>query len=266
MFRHMKLLHNTPLPPIRLEGVARDSYIPQGFPSPRLDNGSILYKTGMDKSGDPMTDLLDWAIKHYTYVNSLGSIHTKSKVPASALFFPKQRQNTSANHWTLPIADIQGISGYFCESCNIFSLRPILDLGYDMTEKYKHNDLHHHVGKDVSLDNASVNSLTNALNFFMPGTKYARSLDLTDFIIYLMIKLEYPALVLNLIGIPDRWYLYPSQKDLQWLQRIVTQVGNKVELEGGEVTEFLRRAQASYAIFHIRTETSSRMFAIWITP
>lgn len=139
-------------------------------------------------------------------------------------------------------------------------------MGYDKTEKCRHNDLHDHIGIDVPLDNASVNSLTKALNFLMPGTKYARSVDLTDVIIYLMIKLEYPVHILKLFGIPDRWYLYPSQEDLQWLQRVVTQVGNKVKLEDGEVTEFLRRAQASYAIFHLRTETSSRMFAIWITP
>ena len=71
--------------------------------------------------------------------------------------------------------------------------------------------------------------------------------------------------VLKLIGVPDRWYLCPVEKGLEWIERIVTNVGNKVRLEDSEVTDFLRRAQASYAIFDIQTETSSRMYAIWIT-
>jgi hypothetical protein len=102
----------------------------------------------------------------------------------------------------------------------------------------------------------AVNLLTTALNFFIPGIKYACSFDLTNLFIYLMGKHD-PIAVLTIIGIPDRWYLYPSQEDLQWLQKVVTHVGNKVRLEDGEVADFLRRAQASYAIFHIRTETSS---------
>ena len=80
MVRHIKLRHNGSLSPIWLEGVTRNSYIPQGFPSPKLDIGSIL-NNGTDKSGDPLTKLLDWAINHYTYVNSLGSIQTQPIVP-----------------------------------------------------------------------------------------------------------------------------------------------------------------------------------------
>jgi hypothetical protein len=90
------------------------------------------------------------------------------------------------------------------------------------------------------------------------------SLDLTDFYVYLTSKLD-PIVALKIIGVPDRWYLCPIEKGLQWLDRIVTNVGNKARLEDSEVTDFLRRAQASYAIFHIQTKTSSWMFAIWIT-
>ena len=97
----------------------------------------------------------------------------------------------------------------------------------------------------------------------MPGIKYGLSLDLTQFFVYLN---KYDSIVvLKLIGVPDRWYLCPVEKGLEWIERIVTNVGNKVRLEDSEVTDFLRRAQASYAIFHIQTDTSSRMFAIWIT-
>ena len=128
-----------------------------------------------------------------------------------------------------------------------------------MTEKRKHMGLQDLIDIDVPLDSISVISLRNALNFIMPGIKYGLSLDLTQFNKYDSI------VVLKLIGVPDRWYLCPVEKGLEWIERIVTNVGNKVRLEDSEVTDFLRRAQASYAIFHIQTETSFRMFAIWIT-
>jgi hypothetical protein len=108
-----------------------------------------------------------------------------------------------------------------------------------------------------------VTSLRKALKFIMPGIKYRLALDLTQFFVYFN---KYDSIVvLKLIGVPDRWYLCPVEKGLEWIERIVTNVGNKVRLEDSEVTDFLRRAQASYAIFHIQTETSSRMFAIYIT-
>ena len=132
-----------------------------------------------------------------------------------------------------------------------------------MTEKRKHMGLQDHIDIDAPLDCIPVTSLRNALNFIMPGIKYGLSLDLTQFFVYFN---KYNSIVvLKLIGVPDRWYLCPVEKGLEWIERIVTNVGNKVRLEDSEVRDFLRRAQASYAIFHIQTETSSRMFAIWIT-
>jgi hypothetical protein len=104
MVRHIKLRHNASLSPVR----------PQGFPSRKLDIDGILNNTGMDKSRDPLTELLEWMQNYYTSVKSLGLIHTQPKVPPSAPLYPKPFKNTSPNYWILPIADIQGISGYFC--------------------------------------------------------------------------------------------------------------------------------------------------------
>jgi hypothetical protein len=255
------------------EGVARDSHIRQGFP-PKLDNGNILYNTGPDKSGDPLTELLEWMQNYYIGIKSFASTHAPPVVPPSTHappvvppstpFYPEQVQNTSSNYWKMPITDIRGVSGYFCKSCNIFSLRLIRDIGCDMTEKRKHMGLQDLIDVDAPLDSIPVTSLRNALNFIMPGIKYGFSLDLTQFFVYLTSKHD-SIVVLKLIGVPDRWYLCPVEKGLEWSERIVTNVGNKVRLEDSEVTDFLRRAQASYAIFQIQTETSSRRFAIWIT-
>ena len=82
---------------------------------------------------------------------------------------------------------------------------------------------------DAPLDNIPVTSLRNALNFIMPGIKYGLSLDLTQFFVYFN---KYDSIVvLKLIGVPDRWYLCPVEKGLEWIERIVTNVGNKVRLE-----------------------------------
>jgi len=272
MVRHIKLRHNSSLFPVMPEGVARDSYIRQGFP-PKLDNGNILYNTGPDRSGDPLTELLEWMQNYYIPIKSFASTHTPPVVPPSTHtppvvppstpFYPEQVQNTSSNYWKMPITDIRGVSGYFCKSCNIFSLRLIRDIGCDMTEKRKHMGPQDLIDIDAPLDSIPVISLRNALNFIMPGIKYGLSLDLTQFFVY---PNKYDSIVvLKLIGVPDRWYLCPVEKGLEWIERIVTNVGNKVRLEDSEVTDFLRRAQASYAIFDIQTETSSRMYAIWIT-
>ena len=64
------------------EGVARDSYIRQGFP-PKLDNGNILYNTGPDRSGDPLTELLEWMQNYYISIKSFASTHTQPFVPPS---------------------------------------------------------------------------------------------------------------------------------------------------------------------------------------
>ena len=75
MVRHIKLRHNSSLFPVMPEGVARDSYIRQGFP-PKLDNGNILYNTGPDRSGDPLTELLEWMQNYYISIKSFASTHT----------------------------------------------------------------------------------------------------------------------------------------------------------------------------------------------
>ena len=151
MVRHIKLRHNSSLFPVMPEGVARDSYIRQGFP-PKLDNGNILYNNGPDRSGDPLTELLEWMQNYYIPIKSFASTHTPPVVPPSTPFYPEQVQNTSSNYWKMPITDIRGVSGYFCKSCNLFSLRLIRDIGCDMTEKRKHMGLQDLIDIDAPLD------------------------------------------------------------------------------------------------------------------
>src|SRR6266498_202919 len=112
--------------------------------------------------------MMDWMQKYSKVVRSLRSLKSTQpppRVPKPAGFFTKEFQNISANNWILPKADVQGISGYFCQYCRTFSSRPIRDVGYDKTERQKHIYFHGHIGDDLPLDDMAVNILTNALNF-----------------------------------------------------------------------------------------------------
>lgn len=267
MARHIMLLHKVSLSPERVKDVADVSSNPRGLPSQMLNIDGILDITGTDNSRDPLTGMMDWMQKFSKVVTSLNSTRPQPRVPKPASFFTKEFQNISANNWILPKADVQGISGYFCQCCRTFSSRPIRDVGYDRTEKQKHIDFHGHIGDDLPLDDTAVNVLTNELNSFMPGIKYLRSFDLTDFFMELIGKHDNNINgVLKLIGIPARWYLVYLKEDLQWFQKVQTYVGNKMRLENAEVADFLKRTQASYAIFQTVTGTSFKWLAICITP
>lgn len=255
------LVHKFSLAAVRAEDFSDDSSNPQNSQS-----NNILNVTDMNNSKDPITDLIDWMQKYSKVVRSLKPNQLLPSIPKTVSFF-NDFQNVSINSWIPPKADTEGISGYFCQYCRTFSSRFIRDVGYDKTERQKHIDFYNHVGDvgdDFALDNMAVNKLTDALNFFIPGIKYLLSFDLTDFFMELM-KVHNIKGVLQVIGIPNRWYLIPVKENLQWFQKVMANVGNKVRVESAEVTDFLRRAQASYAIFQTVTGTSLKWFAIWIT-
>ena len=98
-------------------------------------------------------------------------------------------------------------------------------MGYDETEKGKHIDLHGPVDiNKIQLDstdqpetavrrNSRQLQLTDAVNYFMPGIKYLVVADVTSYFVYIMSK-HNPEITLNLIGIPDRWYVYPAEEKL----------------------------------------------------
>ena len=157
-----------------------------------------------------------------------------------------------------------------------FTLRPIRDLGYDETEKGKHIDLHGEVDinkiqldsmdrSDAVLDDSAAYTLTNAVNYFMPGMKYLIASDVTSLFEYYMSK-HNPEITLRCIGIPDRWYLYPLEQQSipKYMDRALSNFGNKVSLEDAELVDFLRRYQATYAIIQVSRETSLRWFGIRI--
>lgn len=227
-------------------------------------------------SEDGLTKMQN-SIKHFMELaNTLNSIQTQDGLRQSAGLYTQKVKNIYANNWILPKTEIRGISAFFCRRCLTFTLRPIRDLGYDETEKGKHIDLHGDVDINMIqldsmdrsiavLDDSAAYTLTNAVNYFMPGMKYLLAFDVTSLFVYLTSK-HNPEITLRLIGIPDRWYLYPLEQQSipKCVDRALSNLGNRVSLEDAELVDFLRRFQATYAIIQVSRETSLRWFGIRI--
>lgn len=284
MTRHIKLKHGASASPLRTREVYRDlsnsatPSIPQTLQFPLFDSGGIEENSSKSLgSEDGLTKMQNWMKSFIELAKATNSIQTQSGLRQSADFYFGQVKNIYANNWILPKTEIQGISAFFSRRCLTFTLRPIRDLGYDETEKGKHINLHGDVDinkiqldstdqSDAALDDIAGNILTNAVNYFMLGIKYLVAFDLTSFFVYLLSK-HNPELTLRLIGIPDRWYLYPIEQHFnpKYVDRALTDLGKSVRLEDVELVDFLRRIQATYAIIQINRETSIRWFGIRIT-
>jgi len=49
-----------------------------------------------------------------------------------------QLNDIYSSYWLIPRDSIQGLSGYICTICQTFSLKPIFNIGYDMTMHSRH--------------------------------------------------------------------------------------------------------------------------------
>jgi hypothetical protein len=281
--RHIKLKHGASVSPLRTGEVYDDlssSTIPsisQTFQLPKPNIKGIEENSEDTRSQDWWTEMPNLMKNYIELANATNSAQTMNGLRQYAGFQAAQLRNIYANNWILPKAEILGISGFFCRRCLTFTFRPIRQLGYDETEKGKHIDLHGCVDtnkiqldstdqSETPLEEIAGHQLTNAVNYFMPGIKYLVAFDVTSYFVNIMSK-HIPEFTLRLIGIPDRWYLYPLEEkfNLQCVDRAVTDLGKRVRLEDAELVDFLRRIQATYAIIQINRETSMRWFGVRIT-
>ena len=143
-----------------------------------------------------------------------------------------QISNIQANNWIVPKSPLKGLSGYLCNKCLTFSMTPVLEPRYDITERERHRcsvdkvemdkvQSARTVQSDLELKNLTVGMLINAVNFYMPGEKYLVATDLTNVFSGLISKVNYEA-ALNLIGIPHRWYLCRLEQNfkiLGWIEQ-----------------------------------------------
>lgn len=216
-------------------------------------------------------------MKIYTeFANSARSQQTQNALAQAIGFCANQISNIQANNWIIPKIAVNGLSGYLCDKCLTFSMTPVLEPGYDKTERERHRcsidkaemdklQSARTEQSDLELKNLTVGMMINSVNFYMPGEKYFVAADLTSVFSDLISKVNYEA-ALSLIGIPHRWYLCRLEQNFKrsWVTRAIRNPGKKVNLENGELEDFLRITRSTYAIFKIPIPNSFRYFSICI--
>jgi hypothetical protein len=79
------------------------------------------------------------------------------------------------------------------------------------------------------------------------------------------IRIKFNSDIANRIfGIPKRYRLYSLHNSfkLDWLDRVLANLGKKVMIKEAEMMDFLRRIKSTYAIFEIPMGASVKMILI----
>ena len=97
----------------------------------------------------------------------------------------------------------------------------------------------------------------------MPNIKYLLGRDLTQPFDQIRIKLN-SDIANRIFGIPERYRLYSlhSSIKLDWLDRVLANLGKKVMIKEFEMMDYLRRVKSTYAIFEIPMGESVKMILI----
>lgn len=178
--------------------------------------------------------------------------------------------------WIIPKDEIQGLSGYVCRRCNSVGFGPVRDIGYDMTMQAKHTCDEDKVKsiKMVSIRPSDVwhlydttaGMMLDRLNRLMPHPKYLIAEDVSKLFDTLETMMD-PSIVKFLIGIPHRYYLYSvkSNEKVQWLERILANLGMKSMAAESEIRDFLRRVLSTFAVFESTKDMVLKRYLIRIT-
>ena len=175
-------------------------------------------------------------------------------------FHLRQLSDIYSNFWLVPKHEIGGISGYYCEKCQSFSSHFIRNEGYDITAEASHRC---NWIKSGQTDIICEERLLNSVNFYLPNIKYLLGQDLTKPFNQIRIKLN-SDIANRILGIPERYRLYSLHNSikLDWLDRVLANLGKKVMIKEFEMMDFLRRVKSTYAIFEIPMGVSVRMILI----
>jgi hypothetical protein len=188
----------------------------------------------------------------------------------------KQMSDLLSYNWLSPKRSIQGLSAFLCKKCNTLGLKPIFDLGYDMTMECRHrcnemankrNYQNFQIPPIIQNRDAwAARVLANYLKSHTYIGKHLFSKDITkgfnDFNQVLT-----PEITQAVIGIPDRYCYYTLKigDRLVWLDRGIDNLDKEILLTDDELTDFLARVKSTYAIFEIPTEDAVRRILVTLT-
>jgi hypothetical protein len=168
----------------------------------------------------------------------------------------------SAN-WLIPRESIQGLSGYICKLCQSFSLKPIFNIGYDMTMQSRHccnepASKRNYINFSLPSDNQNTDVwaaqiLFDHINYRTPLSKFLVSKDLTRGFSNFSSIMSLDKVREIVFDIPHRYYSYSieSNHDINWIDRVINNLEKKISIKDNEARDFLKRVKSTYSIFEI---------------
>jgi hypothetical protein len=188
----------------------------------------------------------------------------------------RQISDMLSHNWLSPKRSIQGISGYICKKCNNFGLKPIFDLGYDMTMHSRHrcnerDDKKNYQNFPIppNIQNCDVWAARIMVDYLRSHThigKFLFSKDVTQGFNNFN-QVFTPDITEKMIGIPDRYYICPLKSDdrIIWLERAINDLGKEILLTDDELSDFLTKSHSTYAIFEIPMGREVRRISFALT-
>jgi hypothetical protein len=179
-------------------------------------------------------------------------------------------------NWQFPRGAIQGISGYVCRKCQTFSLKMIIDPGYDMTMEAKHRCIDSADKRSYNVlpipsdtpnvDDWAARRLLDHLNYYIPIGKFLIANDISKLFEHYSNKLS-PETARQIFGIPDRCYYYSLENNcnLSWINQAIDTLGKAIAMTDDETLDFFKKVKSTYAIFEVPIGETVRQFFMTFT-
>lgn len=181
-----------------------------------------------------------------------------------------------SSNWLMPLKAVQGFSGYICNKCQNFSLKPIFNLGYDKTMESRHicnentskrNYYNFEFSQELKdTESWATRILFDNLSRIVPIGKCIIVKDLTRAFNNFSTIFN-PDEVRTVFGIPDRYYglsLENSQTE-NWMEHAINNAEEKIMLSDDEVLKFLKLSKSTYAIFQIPVKDTFKHMFMYLT-
>lgn len=232
--------------------------------------------TALDKS---LRWLFDMTRLSKDFIESTNTFQTIDYLKRKIHSYENEIADIKSNCLIIPNSDIQGLSGYLCRRCNSMGFIRIQNIGYDKTMQARHKCDEKKVKSmpmvsNMPLDiwaiwdsyNFTAHRMFEYLNSIWPGQKHLLAEDWSNSFDFLERSLN-SDVVKKLLGFSDRYYYYLLPKSLKadWVNRVITNIGKKTEVEDFEIIDFLRRVSSTYAFFQIPTAQGIKRILIKIT-
>jgi uncharacterized C2H2 Zn-finger protein len=270
--RHVGLMHGVNENPGIIQSPLKITY----DNTSRADN----YLTGLKQDLKLLSDISDMQNKIYNSrqtSNNQNSLEWQvNSLRQQLASYEKRYSDLLSYNWLIPRGDIHGISGYICKKCRTFSLKPIINPGYDMTMERKHRcaespDKRSYIVLPIpsnipDVDYWAAQTLLNHINFIFPVGKYLIAIDVTEDFNLLGYK-SIPVIVRQYLGIPGRFHFHSFENNFKvsWIEQAIDNLDKVIAMTDDEALDFFKKVKSTYAIFEVPVGETVRQFFMTFT-